>query len=236
MAIETSFTLETVRAVEPLIEPRTAVMVLVPAATLVACPLLLIVATIGFEELHRTDAVMSCVELSLNVPVAVNCFVLPMGMVELLGVTAMETMLAAVTVSDAVPVTLPEVALMLVLPVAAETATPTVSTVAIVEEPEDQVTEVKSCVLPSSKVPTAVNAWLVPSAIEAVAGLTATETRCAATMVRVVESVSDPTCAVSVVEPAPAVVASPEELMVATEVDEELQLTPLTRSSLEPSL
>jgi hypothetical protein len=111
MAIETSFTLETARSVEPLIEPRTAVMVLVPAATLVANPLLLMVATFGSEELHRTDAVMSCVELSLNVPVAVNCFVLPMGLVELLGVTAIETRLAAVTVSVALPVTPPEAAL-----------------------------------------------------------------------------------------------------------------------------
>ena len=161
MAIETSFTLETVRAVEPLIEPRTAVMVLVPAATLVACPLLLIVATLGFEELHRTDAMMSCVELSLNVPVAVNCFVLPMGIVELLGVTAIETMLAAVTVSDAVPVTLPEVALMFVLPVATEVARPVESMVATPGELDDQVTEGRSCVLPSSKLPTAVRAGYV---------------------------------------------------------------------------
>jgi len=173
--------------------------------------------------------------LSLNVPVAVNCFVLPIGMAELLGVTVTETMSAAVTVSDAVPVTLPEVALMVVLPVPIEVARPVESTVATLEEPEDQLTEVRSCVLPSSKLPTAVNCWLVPSAIDALTGLTAIETRCAATTVRLVESVNDPTCAVSVVEPAPTVVARPELSMVATAVEVELQITPLTRSWLEPS-
>ena len=236
IAIETSFTFETVRAVEPLTESSTAVMVLVPAARLVANPLLLMVVTLGFEELHRTDAVMSWVVLSLNVPIAVNCFVLPMGIVELLGVTAIETILAAVTLREALPTTLPDAALTVVLPVPIEVARPLASMLATAEEADDQVTELKIWVLPSSKVPTAVNGWLVPSAIDALAGLTAIERRCAATTVRLVESVSDPTCAVSVVEPAPAVLASPEALMVATAGEEELHVTPLTRSWLEPSL
>jgi hypothetical protein len=47
--------------------------------------------------------------LSLNVPVAVNCFAVPTAMLELAGVTAMDTNVAAVTVSDALPVTDPEV-------------------------------------------------------------------------------------------------------------------------------
>jgi len=58
-AIETSFTFETVRPVEPVIDARTAVMLVVPAATLVTKPLLLMLAMPGFEELHRTDVVMS---------------------------------------------------------------------------------------------------------------------------------------------------------------------------------
>ena len=42
----------TVKAVEPLIEPSAAVMVVLPAETLVASPVVFIVATPGVEELH----------------------------------------------------------------------------------------------------------------------------------------------------------------------------------------
>lgn len=49
-------------------------------------------------------------------------------------------------------------------------------------------------------------------------------------------SLREPTVAVIVVMPAATVVANPELLMVATEVDDELQVTPLTRSSVDPSL
>ena len=55
-----------------------AVIVVEPVATLVARPwlpgALLIVAAAGFDELHETDEVTSCELLSLNVPVAVNCW------------------------------------------------------------------------------------------------------------------------------------------------------------------
>ena len=59
MVIETSWAVVTVRPVEPLTEPEAAVMVVVPAAMLVATPWLLTVATAGLDELQRTDAVMS---------------------------------------------------------------------------------------------------------------------------------------------------------------------------------
>ena len=59
----------TVSVVEPLIEPEVALMVVVPAPVLVACPCvpeaLLIVATAVFDELHVTVVVRSCVLLSL---------------------------------------------------------------------------------------------------------------------------------------------------------------------------
>jgi len=77
---------------------------------------------------------------------------------------------------------------------------------------------------------------VVPSAIDGIAGVTEIEIRCAATTVNVEVSVKEPTVAVIVVEPAPTVVAKPELLMVATVVEEDVQVTPLTRSALEPSL
>jgi hypothetical protein len=46
----------------------------------------------------------------------------------------------------------------------------------------------------------------------------------------VTESVNEPTVAWIVVVPAAVVIANPEPLIVATEVDEEFQATPLTKS------
>ena len=157
MLMETNCTVETVSPVEPVIVPKAAFIVVLPLATLEASPVALIVAAAGVEDVQTTDAVMSCVLLSLKVPVAVNCFVVSMAMVELAGVTSKETKVAAVTVSDAVPLIEPEVAVIVVVPVPTLVAKPVGSTVATDVEDEDQANEVSSCVLPSSKLPTALN-------------------------------------------------------------------------------
>jgi len=49
----------TVKVVEPLIDPETAVIVLCPVAKLAACAVLLIVATAGAELLQVTELVIS---------------------------------------------------------------------------------------------------------------------------------------------------------------------------------
>ena len=142
---------------EPLIVPKAALMVVLPLATLDARPEALIVAAAGVEDVQTTDAEMSCVLLSLKVPVAVNCFVELVDIVEFAGITAMDTKVAAVTVRDAVPLTDPDVAVIVVVPVPTLVASPVVSMVATEFADEDQANEVNSCVLPSSKLPTAVN-------------------------------------------------------------------------------
>jgi hypothetical protein len=76
----------------------------------------------------------------------------------------------------------------------------------------------------------------VPIAIDGVAGVTEIEVKCAATTVRVEVSLTNPTVAVIVVEPAATVVTSPVLLTVATDVDDELQVTPVLKSELDPSL
>jgi hypothetical protein len=194
------------------------------------------VAAAGFEEVQTADPLTSCVLLSLNVPVAVNCFVVPTAMVEFTGVIAIEIKLAPVTVSEAVPLTEPELAVIVVEPMPTLVARPVESTVATDEDDEDQVTDWSHCVLPSSKFPTAVNSCVVPSAMDGIAGVTKIEVRCAATTVNVEVSVKEPTVAAIVVEPAARVAAKPELLTVATVVEEDVQVTPLTRSALEPSL
>jgi hypothetical protein len=64
-AIDTNAAGLTVRVVDPLIDPSVAVIVVSPSPVLVANPVLLIVATPGFDELQLTDAVRNCVLPSL---------------------------------------------------------------------------------------------------------------------------------------------------------------------------
>jgi hypothetical protein len=68
----TSVAAVTVRVVEPVMPPETALIVLVPAATPVANPPAVIVATLVVTELQLAVLVKFCVELSEKVPVAVN--------------------------------------------------------------------------------------------------------------------------------------------------------------------
>ena len=236
IVIPTRCAVDTVSPVEPLTVLKVAVIVEVPGATLVTSPALLIVATAGVEELHSTDPVMSCVLLSLNVPVAANCDVVPVDIDPFAGVTASDTRLAPVTVRDAVPVTDPDATVIVEVPVPRLVANPFESIDATALDPENQITDVNCCVLPSSKFPTAVNCCVVPSAIEAVAGVTEIEVRCAPTTVNCVLSLSVPTVAVIVVEPAARVVAMPDPSTAATVGVEELHVTPLLKSELLPSL
>jgi hypothetical protein len=62
--------------------------------------------------------------------VAVNCCVVPFAIVELAGVTAMETSVAVVTVKEAEPLMEPLVAVTVVEPVATPVARPLAETVA----------------------------------------------------------------------------------------------------------
>ena len=109
-------------------------------------------------------------------------------------------------------------------------------TVATLGEEEDQVTEVSSCVLPSSNAPTAINGYEVPTASVLGFGVTEMEIRLAGTTVRVVVSLKPPMAAVSVVCPAPVVCARPDASIDAVDVMDEVQVTPLARSCTLPSL
>ena len=217
--------------------------VVVPAAVPVASPLepdaLLIVATPVLEELQVTEAVRSCVVLSEKAPVAVNCRVVPLAMLRLVGVIAMDTSIAGVTVSVVELETLPEVAVIVVEPEAADVARPwefaALLIVAMSVPDEFQVTEaVRSCDVLSEKAPVAVNCWVVPLAMLRFAGAIAMDTRVASVTVSVVALETPPEVAVTVVEPEAADVASPWEfaalLIVATPVLEELQTTEAVRS------
>jgi len=85
-------------------------MAAVPAATAVARPLLLTVATDMLEEAQVTWVVISWLVPSEYVPEAANCTVPPTAALGLAGVTVMEDRTAEVTVRAVLPEILPEMA------------------------------------------------------------------------------------------------------------------------------
>jgi hypothetical protein len=138
----------TLRLAEPLIEPELAVMMTDPCAELVANPLLLTVATGVAEEIHVELPVRFCVVPSLYVPVAANCCDCPAATVAMLGVTEMEVSTAAVTVSVAEPLIVPELAVIVADPCAALVARPPLTVATDVAEEFQVALPVRLCVVP----------------------------------------------------------------------------------------
>ena len=153
------------------------------------------------------------------------------------GVTAIDTRVAGVTFKVVEPLTAPEVAVTDVLPTATAVATPWLVTVAINVLAVFHVAVcVRSCVLPSEYVPVAFKAWVVPTANEGLAGVTAIEVKVAGATVRFVDPEIVPDVAVIEVLPATFAVASPPEEMDAIPVAEDVQATLLVRFCVLPSV
>ena len=127
-AIDTRVAGVTVKLAEPVALPRAAAIVTDPWLSAVARPLefdaLLIEATLVSEELQVTKLVKICVELSVYVPVALNCWFVPLAMLGFAGVTLIETSVAGVTVNPVEPDTLPVAAVMMTDPALTPIARP----------------------------------------------------------------------------------------------------------------
>src|SRR5713226_8643154 len=214
-AIDTSTAGVTVSSVEPVMLPLVAEIVDVPVPTLVARPVLLIVATPRVAEAH-TALLSACVELSLNVPVAVNCCVAPLATDGFAGVTAIDTSTAGVTVSSVEPVMLPLVAEIVDVPVPTLVARPVLLIVATPRVAEAHTALLSACVELSLNVPVAVNCCAAPLATDGFAGVTAIDTSTAGVTVSSVEPVMLPLVAEIVDVPVPTLVARPVLLIVAT--------------------
>jgi hypothetical protein len=165
-AMETRAAGVTVKPVEPEIVPNVAVMVTAPWLAELARPLepdaLLIDATLILEELQVAELVRSCVVLSVYVPVAANCRLVPFAMLGFAGITAMETSAAGVTVKTVEPETVPNVAVMVTAPCPIELASPlepdALLMAATLVSDDPQVTvAVRFCVELSVYVPVAAN-------------------------------------------------------------------------------
>jgi hypothetical protein len=232
-AIETSVAGATV-SVTPgeVMPPWVAVIVVVPVVSPVATPAELMVAMEGFTELHATLLVRFCVVWLLNVPVAVYACVLPAAIDAVTGVTAMDVSTADVTVSVAPGELMPFcVAVIVVAPTATPVATPEVLIVAVGTLEEFQVTLFEMfCVVWLLNVPVAVYDSVLPAAIDAVAGVTAIDTKVGGVTVSVTPGeVMLPCAAVIVVAPTATLVATPEALIVAAGVLDDIQVTLLVR-------
>jgi len=139
----------TVRAALPEILPWVAVMFAGPTATAVARPLPLTVATDVFDELQVTCVVISSVVPSEYVPMAVNRWLAPAGMLGATGVTPMEDKVAAVTVRVVLTEMVPWVAVMVAAPTVTAVARPLLLIVASAGLDEVQMT----CLVISRLVP-----------------------------------------------------------------------------------
>jgi len=138
----------------------------------------------------------------------------------------MDRKVAAVTVSTVEPTTDPDVALIVLVPIATPVAKPPVAMVAVAVVPDAQVTEaVTFFVLLSLYVPVAVNCCVRPLAIDGFAGVTAIDCRGAAVTVSTVEPTTDPDVALIVLVPTPAPVANPPVPIVAVAVVPEAHVT-----------
>jgi hypothetical protein len=131
-------------------EPDCAVMVTAPTPDEVARPALLIVVMEVTLEVQVTAVLRSCVEPSLNVPVAWNCCAVPLAILAEDGVIARETSVAGLTVSVTMAFMLPLIAHICALPLLTPVASPAVVMDATLVTDDCQVTlEVRSRVEPS---------------------------------------------------------------------------------------
>jgi hypothetical protein len=137
---------------------RVAWTPVVPAPMPVARPCepaaLLIVAMVAVSVVQATLVVMSSVEPSEYVPVAVNCSVVPTGVDGVAGVMEIHKSVAGVTVTVAEPLTAPSAAVMLAVPADTAVTVPcepaAFDTAAVPDALDDHVTlSVRSAVEPS---------------------------------------------------------------------------------------
>ena len=135
-------------------------------------PFTLMLTTDVFEELQVTDPVTFCVLLSVRVPVAVNCTVVPLAIDALVDETVTDLTIGAPTVTVTGGLVTPESEpVMFAVPCESVVTTPA-ETVATFVADEVQVTvAVRSWLVPSLYLPVAVSWSVRPSATDACASV-----------------------------------------------------------------
>jgi hypothetical protein len=201
-------------------------MVAVPTPTPFTLPLGSTVAILGFDETQLTVFLRSWVLPSEKCPIASRFSVSFTTRERLAWVIAIEVRTAAVTVTVVAPDTPAWVAVMVALPTAVPVTRPLGSTVAMSPDDEVQLSkgDVRTCALPSEKVPVAVSSTVVPLAIEGPVGATTIEVRTAGVTVTEVVPDTPAWVAVMVALPTAVPVTRPLGSTVAMSPDDEVQL------------
>src|SRR5438874_5746511 len=171
--------------------------------------------------------------------VAVNCCVMPMARVKSSGVTEIEEILGAVTVTVVDCMMLPRFAVTVAAPAPTPVTRPVALTVATeaLEDGAQVTSRGRSRVLPSLYVPVAVSCCEVLTGMEGLAGVRAMETRLVPALptVTILEPPNDPERAEMLTTPVATPVATPAAVTEATLGSEELHWTVEVRSCVEPS-
>jgi hypothetical protein len=167
----------------------------------------------------------------------VNCCVVAFTIDGFTGVTAIDCSVAAVTVRPVEPTMDDDVAEMVEVPTPAPVARPAAVIVAVAVFDEVHVAVlVRFWVVPSLKVPVAVNCCVVPFTIDGFTGVTAIDWSVAAVMVSVVEPTIEDDVALIVEVPTAVPVARPADVIVAVAAFDELHVAVLVRFCVVPSL
>jgi hypothetical protein len=239
--IETTVAFVTVSDTVGVKEPNVAVIVVGPAASPFAMPFEgPIVALVVSEDVHADWVVRLRVPPSLKVPVAVSFRLVPWAIVGFTGVIVSEVKFAAFTVNDALPLTAPDVAVIMVVPRFTPVATPLTVIDAVLGLEEVHVTVlVMSWVVLSEKVPSAVYCCWTPNGIVLLGAVTAIEVTVALETVKVAVPEMEPEVAVMVAVPAPTPSATPlvgnTPLINATADEDDVHVTLLVRFCVAPS-
>ena len=179
-------------------------------------------AIVAFATFHAATLVRSCVLLSLKVPIALSCRLVPKTKDELVGEIAIAVRIGFVTTRFVEATTDPEAAVTVVPPVASPVAKPPPLTVATPGADDVQLTRpVTFCVLPSVKVAKALNCCVVPSGIAALAGVMVRATRAGALTVRAAEPLIGPDVALMLTLPCELLLTKPPGATLATAAEEE---------------
>ena len=216
-------------------------MVVLPLPALLASPAALTVATAMSDESQFAWLVMFSTNPSLNVPTALNCCADPWLMLMLAGVMLMDTRVALVTVSVALPTCPANNAEIVVLPGVSPMAVPwlpgALLTVATAGADDVHATmPVKSRLSPLAKIPVVVKLVLMLAGTLKVAGATCSDARPDPSTTRFTVPLIVPTWAVITAIPADWPVAVPDCATVATCASEVVQVAaPFTERWL-PSL
>src|SRR5689334_20864923 len=114
-------------------------MTVLPGVSAVAMPIVLMVATVSFDDDHVANTVTSAVVRSVRTLVAVNPWISPLAICNGSGLMTMLVTAAGPTCTYAPPLTVPIVAVMVTLPVLMAVTLPVASTVATEVSDDDQV-------------------------------------------------------------------------------------------------